>query len=161
MTPREGFSRDIPSATGTFFSVSVLRVFFKHNSAHWHAQLENSRSWTDWICLAWMTVFQSDETTGEKNWVIALAAWRIYSQLELMDVNNVDQKKKIPLHAWHRCHVALSPSSGSPVSVADKSGRVVTDGVSPTSSNHPGAYLLSKLRTTGLFFCFNRIVEDE
>lgn len=68
---------------------------------------------------------------------------------------------KIPLHARHCFHVSLSPSSGSPVSVADKSGRVVTDGVSPTSSNHPGVYLLSKLRFMGLIVCFNRIVEDE
>lgn len=73
----------------------------------------------------------------------------------------IKKKKKIPLRAWHRFHVALSPSSGSPVFVADKSGRLVTDGVSPTSSNHPGVYLLSKLRFTGLIVCFNRIVEDE
>lgn len=38
-------------------------------------------------------------------------------------------------------YVSLSPSSGSPVSVADKGGRPTSHGVSPTSSNHQGLCL--------------------
>lgn len=39
-------------------------------------------------------------------------------------------------------HVTLSPSSGSPLSTADKGRRPGSDAVSPTSRNHPGVRLL-------------------
>lgn len=62
-----------------------------------------------------------------------------------MEVYNVDQKLSPP-HLCLSVRVSLSPSSGSPVFLADKGGRSVSHGVSPTSSNHPGlCHIIPKL----------------
>lgn len=71
-------------------------------------------------------LLQSDKRCGERDEGGASTTWRI-------------------LLVCNCCGVTLSPSSGSPLSVADKGRRSGCDSASPTSSNYPGPYLSSTL----------------